>query len=127
MALTFLKIYQIDELQEWEISEWKLEERPIILDVTNIGILLTVTCTGFLNIINNIVELNTSTRLQWYIFYGKCDDFKDKIVKKIIAKVWKYLVEFLSFDDLGWRVEVTIIVGDLLINNCNTEYNLSNW
>lgn len=68
------------------ISKWKLEERRIIIDVTNIGILLTVTCcTGFfiyyLYIINNIIELNTSTRLQWYIFYGKCDDFKDKIVK----------------------------------------------
>ena len=34
------------------ISKWKLEERQIIIDVTNIGILLTVTCcTGFLYII----------------------------------------------------------------------------
>ena len=34
------------------ISKWKLEERRIIIDVTNIGILLTVTCyTGFLYII----------------------------------------------------------------------------
>ena len=65
------------------ISKRELEERQVIIVVNDIGILLTVACYTNLCIEINIIELCISSRLQWYTFYGKCNDFKEKIVKKM--------------------------------------------